>query len=233
MPKRIERIRKENERLKKKSPYNFCDRWCEQCPDSIQNKCRVYQVEFEQKVTNISLGRDPDDHEIIPEIFEAHFGNALQGLEDFAVEHDTDTDAFDAQESVEEEGETGRRVDKHPVTGLCDKYMGFAHKFIQYAYREYPAAKKETETIARYHMLLAVKMKRALTGILAADDKDEFGLHDGVAQLDVCAKAVTGSLEALRGLRQACPDLNKSCAGLIALLHRVSESIGELEENIG
>ena len=74
----IEKIKKENAKLEKIAPYNFCDRWCERC-DKTQ-RCKVYQDDFNTKLKHISEGKDHDDWNVVLEDVKASFGKSLDLL---------------------------------------------------------------------------------------------------------------------------------------------------------
>ena len=98
MSERMQKILKENAEFEKKSPYNFCDRWCERCLHEKQACCRLYQDEFEQKRTCIAHGRKPGDPEVIAEVLEKQLEGVQESLAKYAEENEIDLEVLDGPE---------------------------------------------------------------------------------------------------------------------------------------
>ena len=98
MNERLREILKKNSEFEKESPYNYCDRWCEQCEAEKQDRCGVYEDEFEQKITCIAYGREPGDPEITSEVLEKQYEGLDEGIEERLEELDMDFDTGDDSE---------------------------------------------------------------------------------------------------------------------------------------
>ncbi|MBL7131709.1 MAG: hypothetical protein ISS45_09980 [Candidatus Omnitrophica bacterium] len=91
--RRLEEILRKNREFEREAPYNFCDRWYERCSHEKQIRCKLYQDEFEQKITCIAHGRGLDNPEITKEVMKRQFedmGEVLAAAEEEGFEIDLD-----------------------------------------------------------------------------------------------------------------------------------------------
>jgi hypothetical protein len=248
---RLEKIKKENARFEKETPYNFCDRWCERCTHEKQIRCKLYQDELEQKLTCIACGREPDDPEITKEVMKQQFEDTEEKLEKFMEENEIDTST-----PLSINGEQGRTIDldniddpefekirKHiefvknnPLDITAEQYRKKTSEFLENTFYNKKGIKSELiydfETVTWYHTLLPVKLHRALCGFHEPVNEDEFGLYDAVAQFEVCKKAINESVKALRKLKPYYSNHKNLITELIALLHNMLSRIETMEEDI-
>lgn len=232
LSKRMQRIIAENKRFEKKSPYNFCDRWCERCPDETQKRCRLYQDEFERKITCIAYGREPDDLEVTKEILDKQYGDVERSIEKYIEEHNINIEEVDTSE-IER---VDKLTDEHSLQKTTMQYTMKAYEFLKHTFYEkkikHAKLAQDFETISWYHTLLSVKMKRALSGLHEPDDEYEFGLCDAVAQFAICKKAISLSFEALQRVKPQYPNFQKQINALLALLGNISSRIQHIEDII-
>src|SRR3989338_3053790 len=99
--KTIKKIKKENAKLEKIAPYNFCDRWCERC-DKTQ-RCKAYQDDFNTRLKHISDGKNPDDCNVALEDVKASFEKSLKMLKKWAEEKDIDISKIDNEQNKNRE----------------------------------------------------------------------------------------------------------------------------------
>lgn len=233
--KRLQKIIEENIKFEREAPYNFCDRWCERCLHETQMRCRLYQDEFEQKITCIAHGRDPLDPEITERVMERQLENIEDKIEQFIEENEIDLAGAEGPE-FEKIREHIKFVENNPLDITAEQYCKRAQEFLEDAFYD----KKEInarlapdfETVAWYHTLLPVKLHRALCGFHEPITEDEFALYDAVAQFAVCRKAINKSVEALRKIKPYYPNHKSLIGGLLALLNNILSRIEAMEESI-
>jgi len=90
----------------------------------------------------------------------------------------------------------------------------------------------EFEIVSWYHTLLPVKLYRALCGFHEPAIEGDISLNDAVAQLDICKKAISESVGALREIRTTLAGYQNQIAELIALLSNIYSRIEILEQGI-
>jgi hypothetical protein len=231
----MKRILKENERFEKKSPYNFCDRWCERCTHEKQMRCRLYHDELEDKLTCIAHGREPDDPEITGQVMQQRWEDVMKKLEKDMEKYDINPDDIDGADTAELDAreESAR---KEPLNLTTKEYCKRSHKLLKSVFYEIkgtPAgAIADLETVNWYHTLLPAKLYRALCDLREKDDADEFGLCDAVAQFAVCKKAIACSVAALRNLKPHYSEHAKTITLLVALLNNILHRIEMIEDAI-
>ena len=76
----LDKIRKENAKVEKTSPYNYCDRWCERCLISKRERCPIYQESFDFQLNCIADGKDPNSPEVTVEFERKNLEKAIQLL---------------------------------------------------------------------------------------------------------------------------------------------------------
>lgn len=231
---RYRKIVEENKKFEKRSPYNFCDRWCERCLHSRQIRCRLYLDEIEQKITCIAHGKDEDDPEITRAVMEEQYKGIDEVFEEI---EDLDEDGLIDFEDLPDDIQNHIRfVENHPLPLTVEQYRKSAKIFLKDTFYEKenidPKNKYHFETISWYHTLLSAKLQRALAGFHEPVSEHEFGLYDAVAQFAICRKAIYESLKALRNIKLNYPDKQTQITKLIALLNNICSRIKAIEENV-
>lgn len=149
--------------------YNFCDRWCEKCKDT--EKCFLYAQEMQRKIHNIIEGRGEDGW--LGEI-KHNLGITKRLLERGLREEKIDFEKISKEKAKKRwDDNAHKRYNKVRCLINAKKYMEEVSDFLTgfYESQYYPALdmrvsfddiKDEIETITWYHMLLPVKIWRAL-----------------------------------------------------------------------
>jgi hypothetical protein len=247
MNKRLQEIFKKNAEFEKESPYNFCDRWCERCVHEKQIRCTLYKDELERKMTCIAHGRDEDDPEITELVMEAQYKEIDEKLKERIDKFNIDLDDPDIGELNEENEidfenlpENIQRHIKYVENNLLDatakNYCRGARVFLEGTFykneKVYFELKHDFETISWYHTLLPVKLHRALCGFHEPACEGGIALYDAVAQLQICKKANTESIKALRKIDKGIASCHKQISLLLALLHNIYDRIEAMENSI-
>ncbi len=235
MNKKLQEIFQKNAEFEKEAPYNFCDRWCERCVYEKQIRCRLYQDELECKITCIAHGREPDDPEITEEVMKRQYEDVGEKIEEFIDENEIDIDSINEPE-FEKIKEHIKFVENNPLDRTVGQYRRKASDFLEKAF-----SKKETvnpelaydlETVSWYHTLLPAKLHRALCGFHEPACEGDIALYDAVAQFEICKKAITQSVEALRRINKSCASSLLQIQEMLALIHNIHSRIEQMEESI-
>lgn len=241
MSRRLEKIRRENEILEAKTPYNFCDRWCERCTSEKKMRCTIYQQELEQDMLCIAHGKEPGDPEITEAVMKRQFDEIEKRIEESLYEERFDDecdddfdDEFDEDIEVMDIEELEERVDNDSLMKTVKQYSDMSHAFLKKEY--YGKNKKDLaqfySIINWYHLMLSVKINLALSGFYEYEVAGELSLYDAVAQLDISKKAIRLSRGAYHLLLEKRPDLKPSIIPLMALLENLNDRILMLEDSI-
>lgn len=234
MNKRLEEIRRKNTEFERESPYNHCDRWCERCTHEKQMRCKLYQDEFEQRITCIAHGKDEYDPEITAEVMKKQYESIGDLDEEELEEIEIDFDRVDNPE-LEMIKHHIKFVENNSLDGTADQYHKKAHLFLKntfYKEKVKPELAYDFETISWYHTLLPAKIHRALCGFHEPATEGDFALYDAVAQFDICSKGIEQSIKALQNISNSFLPHKAQIAGLIVLLHNLGSRIKIMVENI-
>jgi hypothetical protein len=233
--KRLREILQKNAEFEKEAPYNFCDRWCERCSHEKQMRCKIYQDEFEQKMTCIAHGKEPGDPEITKEVMKRQFEEIGEELEQFAEEDEIDFDDLNDPE-FEKIRKHIRFVENNPLQVTAERYLDKANKFLEKTFYKDTSKKSELvrdfETVSWYHTLLPVKLNMALAGFHEPACEGDLSLYDAVAQFEICKKAIRQLIEALRKIDKHMPSYHDHVLVLLTLLHNMCSRIEMMEESI-
>jgi hypothetical protein len=250
MTKRLLEIIQKNIEFEKESPYNFCDRWCERCVHERQIRCTLYKDEMERRLTCIAHGRDENDPEITKAVLEEQCKDIDEKLGEQTEKIGMDIDCPDIDESgLNEDGAVDfedlppevqkhiRFVENNTLDKTARNYCGIAHAFLKdtfYKDTEVPSeVKYDFETVSRYHMLIPAKLHRALCGFHEPVSEGDISLFDAVAQSQICKKAITQSVDALRRIVKMYPTFQPQIQKMAAFLHNIHSRIEKMEESIG
>jgi hypothetical protein len=246
---KLKEILQKNAEFEKESPYNYCDRWCERCVHEKQIRCTLYKDELERKITCIAHGRDEDDLEITEAVMEAQFKEVDERLSEHMDKYgidldnpDIDGDELDEEDAIDFDDlppdiqDQIKFVENNPLAVTAEQYRKKAQDFLEGTFykekEKYLALAYDFETVAWYHTLLVVKLHRALCGFHESACEGEFALYDAIAQFQVCKKAITLSVEALRKIDTYLKTCHAQIAELIALLHNIHSRIVAMEESV-
>lgn len=235
--------------LEKKSPYNFCDRWCERCLAEKRLRCKVHHDELEQAMLCMAHGRDEQDPEITKQVLERQFKDAFGGLEGGTEEAMSEEEGLTEidpgiLESPEFSGirEHIKFIENHPLPAAAEAYYERAHAFLELFFFNDKGAgspglprrelQNDLEVIAWYHTLLPVKIERGLAGFHEQACDGDLALYDAVGQFEICKKAVRESLQAFRNVRAQMPGSEDRVRKLLALLHHLDDRIRILEDSL-
>lgn len=230
----IKKIKKENAKLEKISPYNFCDHWCGRCDKT--KRCKVYQDDFNTRLKHISNGKDPDDWNVALNDVKASFEKSLEMLKKWAEEKDIDISKIDNEQNKDEENKE-RQLFQRPFYKLTLRYSKDVSDFIKEAFYKdqkiVPELVNDYETLMWYRTLLPAKAHRLLSDIYAAEEsEDEFRLYDAVAQIEIIKKSITQSEKALRNILIGQIAYRYKMSEILDILQDIAKQVETIEEKI-
>lgn len=228
-------IRKENTRAEKISPYNFCDRWCEKCPGGKRKTCRVYGEEFDRTIRHIAKGENPEDRDVVLEDVRENLEKSFKLLAACAEKEKIDISKCPQAGDTKRRESAKRKVLKHPLYKTALRYSRESAEFIKAVSPEIQKVnaglEEDFETLLWYHVLIPVKARRMLSGLLE-EDKDDFCLFDVVAQLEIVKKSLAQSIAALQKISCSMPRSREDAACLIDLLLDIGVGLGKIEASV-
>ncbi len=185
--------------------YNYCDRWCERCPQTF--RCLNYAMGEEEYA-------DPESRDIQNSAFweriSQNFKVALELLEEMAASRGIDLNALDLDEAREEENALEETAHGHEISRAALAYSEMVEDWFKGAKsffkrddeegpiplpsdREEEGGKSEMEesleVVRWYQHQIYVKMMRAISGRLneeaeESDEEDRFAKDsDGSAKV--------------------------------------------------
>ncbi len=213
--------------------YNYCDRWCEKCPDT--EKCYLYAQEQMQKPKREQIKKDKDN-------FMSEAMYSLKTTEKL-IKTVMKRDGFnpdEIDENIEENAwdkDAHKRYDNVECLKLINDYSDEAHKFLekyftsQEQYKQQfnlelnqDDIKNEIETINWYHTFLPTKVWRCLYERESIDKEEDKELKEMAKEgleryFALVEKCFNKSRQALSGLAQKRQDYGETAADLLNKLN--------------
>ncbi len=226
--------------------YNYCDRWCERCP--VTAKCYLYWQERGRETEHRAAGRDPYDWDVVVEDVRKNFQQAIEMLREAAEEHGIDLDRLPEVE------DTSPDPSAHPLHQRAEAYLESAHAFVKDLHQrlagehatleqramvlgpervagEYRDILGAHEVITWYHTLIPVKVHRALSSMMEAEQDEDGGqeLHmgDALGSAKVAHESIVRSMAALRRVYDWDTGLEDQVIPLLADLDWMRRQIEE------
>jgi hypothetical protein len=224
--------------------HNYCDRWCERCPKTL--RCSVFAIE--QSDTSGPEGRDPENEAFWNRLHEI-FSVTMEMVREYAEEHGIDLNIAPSQEEVAKEEQRDREADEHPLVTAGMSYMKavmnwykstedlFKEKVQDVESRlgmELPAddpqsewldLKNAIEITQWYFAFIAVKLRRAVHGLLDPLDLPEEDLKDIPSDADGSAKialiGIDRSISAWAVVLKSMPEQEKEILEFLVQLERL------------
>ena len=211
--------------------YNYCDRWCERCPQT--SRCLNFACSEEEFA-------DPETRDIENEAFwlklSEAFRDALELLKEAAEEHGIDLESLDTEPSHEELEQKNATAKNHEVCRAAKVYSDLVQDWFASSSnlfvagsvlgREEAGLEEAIEVIRWYQHFIYVKLMRAVRGEL--DERDE-ELDDLPKDSDGSAKialiAIDRSIGAWGTIYGLDSFQNEKILRIIAYLDRLREEV--------
>ncbi len=212
--------------------YNYCDRWCERCPQS--SRCLNFSI-LEEEFS------DPETRDIrneafwkkMSEVLEEAFELLKEGAEKWGIELDTVV----STDSVERERAKEEAVENHLICRAAKRYIEMVGDWMKEeetllfetaaAAREGVNLEEAVEVIQWYQHFIFVKLMRAVEGKF--DDEEEEDSEDLPRDSDGSAKialiAIDRSMSAWAVIRHYHGDRDERILSTIGYLDRLREAV--------
>jgi len=213
--------------------YNYCDRWCERCPQT--SHCLNFACSEEEFA-------DPETRDIENEAFWSKlseaFRDALELLKDAADEHGIDLDSIDTEQSYGELERKDAMAKSHEVCRAAKVYSDIVQDWFASPANllvahpglaeEEASLEEAMEVIRWYQRFIYVKLMRAVRGEL---DEREEALDDLPKDSEGSAKialiAIDRSIGAWGTIYGLDSFQNEKILRFIAYLDRLREEVEE------
>ena len=229
----LKKVREENVKYENRTPHNFCDRWCEMCPQETRDRCAVYEESLDKSLKHMSNGEDPNSWEAVKQDMTGSLERSMELLKEMAEEQGIDIEAEKDPAEEEEERARQEKVKSHPLSKLAVEYLtavsGFLKEFSDED--EGNALADALEVLIWYHTLLPPKVYRLLDGLFNPIEEGNVRLYDAVAQMDMIKAGLLRSGEALKNIAEE-ENMRNSALRLANMIHKMSGMIELLERDI-
>ena len=217
--------------------YNYCDRWCERCPQT--SRCLNFSISEEEF-------SDPEARDIRNEAFwnqlSEILGEALELLRESAKEWGIDIEALDSAEDKENIKAKDVVAKSHLLSRIAKRYSELAEDWfrgretfffeIAAAAREGVSIEEAIEVIRWYQYFITAKVMRAVRGNIEEKEErwDEFRSDsDGSAKIALIA--IDRSIAAWAVIQHYITDGDKEVIDLIAFLDGLRQAVEETFPN--
>lgn len=177
-----------------RTPFNYCDRWCERC--QLTEICKVFQGEEKEKKKFIAQGKDPYSWECVFESMHNSFQKTMKLILKDAQKMGIDLSKID--DSDYKEPPKPEKFPLYRLTGKFSKKLATILKDLETIPIESDInlIKENIDVVAHYLHLIQTKVYRALTSRL--DEEME----------DLTFDAKTSGFIAVNGLLSTAESLN-------------------------
>lgn len=150
-----------------RTPFNFCDRWCEWC--HLTSICKVYREGENDRKQALREGKDPNSWEFTFEVMQENLKKVGEMIARDAKRLGIDLDQIThvTEKEYDEYIEEQERLREHPLQKFSNKWSDNIHSFLK-KFTEVPiemslvVAIEVREILEWYHTLIPAKVYRAL-----------------------------------------------------------------------
>ncbi len=214
--------------------YNYCDRWCERCPQT--SRCLNFAMSEEEF-------SDPQTRDIQNEVFwkklSETFAETMELLKESAKEWGIDLDTLDSKGDLEDMKAKDEAVKDHLLSRAAKRYSERVDDWFEEretlffetaaAAREGVSLEEAIEVIRWYQYFICAKVMRAIRG--KSEEEEEEGRDEFPSDSDGSAKvaliACDRSIAAWAVIQQYTSDDDHEVIDLIGFLDRLRQAMEE------
>ena len=216
--------------------YNYCDRWCDRCP--MTHRCYLFHKEALQREKLVGEGKDPDNLDVVVQ----EVGENLKEVKEMIVQA-VEERGIDLKELAEvtamDQNPESPDIRKHPLHAKTHKYAMDCHRFLDklcnYIHEEerrgmpieqLAELQDSFEILGWYHMQIAVKIDRALSGKLG--ERREFSSgsrYDADGSAKVAHLGLIKSVDALTTVYEKNQPMNGDVMPLLTAVYDLVEDV--------
>jgi hypothetical protein len=211
--------------------YNYCDRWCERCPQT--SHCLNFSISEEEF-------SDPEERDISNEAFwkklSGILGEALELLKESAEKWGIELETLGSVEDEEDIKAMDVAAENHLLCRAAKRYSAWVEDWfreretlfleIAAAAREGVSLEEAIEVIRWYQYFIAAKVMRAVRGKI---EQDEEGCDQFASDSDGSAKIALIAIDRSIGAWAMIPQYNQvyaeSVLQIISFLDRVRQAV--------
>ena len=167
--------------------YNYCDRWCERC--QFTSRCFLYASE--QADPDLA---DPEVRDISNERFwrklQDIFRNTAEMIAEWAAETGVDLNSIDISEEIAESERAAEAAEQSELSQRAQQYMTNVNNWFRDEFNSEENVHDDMQTVSQtededitiqdavavirwYQFFIAVKLMRALSGGIEADEDED------------------------------------------------------------
>jgi len=217
--------------------YNYCDRWCERCPQT--SRCLKFSISEEEF-------SDPEAQDIRNEAFwnklSEILGEALELLREAAKKWEIDLETLSSMDDIEKMEAKDKDADNHLLCRAAKSYGKMVEDWFREReglFLETAVAAKEGvnleeafEVIQWYQYFIGAKVTRAIRGKIGEEEErcDEFP-SDSDGSAKVALIAIDRSISAWAVIPHYNHRYAESVLEMISFLDRLSQAVEETLPN--
>ena len=213
--------------------YNYCDRWCERCPQTL--RCLNFSLSEEEF-------SDPETHDIRNEAFwrklSETLGEALELVKETGKKWGIDLETLDSVRDAESKGANDEVAESHVICRAAESYSDIAEDWFRKR-GEFPFGivtvagqgvdlEEAFEVIRWYQYFIAAKVMRAIRGKMG---EEEERCDDFPSDADGSAKIALIGIDRSIGAWAVIPRYNRlyteSVFEIISLLRLLKQAVEE------
>lgn len=214
--------------------YNYCDRWCERCPQT--SRCLNFSISEEEF-------SDPEARDIRNEAFwkklSGILGETLELLKESAERWGIELDTLDSMDDIENLKARDLAAENHLLSRAARRYGEWVEDWFRdqetlffetaAAAREGVSLEEAFEVIRWYQYFIAAKVMRAVRGKMEEEEEEEEGANEFPRDSDGSAKialiAMDRSIAAWAVIRHYITDEPKGVVDLIAFVDGLRQAV--------
>ena len=211
--------------------YNYCDRWCESCPQT--SHCLNFTLSEEEFA-------DPETRDIENEAFwlklSEVFRDTLELLKETATEHGIDLETLDTGQFKEESERKNAAAESHEICHAAKVYSDIVQDWFASSANLFVASpaldrgkaslEEALEVIRWYQHFIYVKLMRAVRGELEEREEEiDESPRDSEGSAKVALIAIDRSIGAWGTVYAHDPLQNEKILRFIAYLDRLREEV--------
>ena len=222
--------------------YNYCDRWCERCP--LTHRCLLFYQESQRRMRHYEEDEYPDDMDIVLKDVQENLQGTVRMVKQAAEERGVDLEELVREEEKEETDFRRPAIANHPLRQKGHKFAMDSHHFLENLSTLLHEEQRKAisvdqlddlqdcfEVLSWYHMQIAVKIDRALSGkSRSAKLQEEFGagfLNDSDGSAKVAYLGIIHCVEALTKVYEWNQPFHNEITPLLQILYELVEGVDE------
>ena len=167
--------------------YNYCDRWCERC--QFTSRCFLYATEQADPDLDVPEVRDINNEKFWRKLQDT-FRNTAEMIAEWAAETGVDLNSIDISEEMAERERAAEAAEQSELSQRAQQYVTNVNNWFRDEFNseenvhdDMPAASRTEDdditiqeavaVIRWYQFFIAVKLMRALSGGIEADEDED------------------------------------------------------------